>query len=247
MDYLQKLIIDIELHSVEGIRACFENGVSPNQRYNDKPLFEELTSQYTRTPRFRDCVQAFVDYGLEYGNNPLLAVLLDDAALLEQLIAEDPGLVARQHRLTCAFTPLEGVTLLHVCAEFNHLACARVLVAHGADVNAPAQTDRYGFGGHTPVFHTVNQHGNFSMDMLTFLVSQSATPDYPVRGLIWGKGYPWETFVPAVNPISYAMMGLLRQFQRTESDVYEVVKMLLKAAWGIDYQPENIPNRYLRQ
>ena len=30
MDYLQKIIGDIEEHSVEGIIECFENGVNPN-------------------------------------------------------------------------------------------------------------------------------------------------------------------------------------------------------------------------
>lgn len=66
-------------------------------------------------------------------------------------------------------------------------------------------------------------------------------------GLIWGKGYEWETLIPAVNPISYAMMGLLRQFQRTEKDIYEVIQILMKAAYGIDYEPINIPNKYLHK
>lgn len=32
---------------------------------------------------------------------------------------------------------------------------------------------------------------------------------HSVEGIIWGEGYDWETFIPSVNPISYAMMGLL--------------------------------------
>ena len=47
------------------------------------------------------------------------------------------------------------------------------------------------------------------------------------------------------KPDFYAMMGLLRQFQRSENDIYEVVALLLKAAYGIEYVPENVPNRYL--
>lgn len=38
------------------------------------------------------------------------------------------------------------------------------------------------------------------------------------------------------------MMGLLRQFQRTEKDIYEVVEVLMKTAYGIEYEPVNIPN-----
>jgi len=34
MDYLVNLIVDIECHSVEAIRECFANGVSPNDFCN---------------------------------------------------------------------------------------------------------------------------------------------------------------------------------------------------------------------
>jgi hypothetical protein len=71
--------------------------------------------------------------------------------------------------------------------------------------------------------------------------------DITIKGLIWGKGYEWETFIPSVNPISYAMMGLLRQFQRIEKQIYEVVSLLLKSKYGIDYFPPNIPNKYLNE
>jgi len=41
------------------------------------------------------------------------------------------------------------------------------------------------------------------------------------------------------------MMGLLRQFQRTEQQIYEVVSLLLKAAYDTEFYPSNIPNKYL--
>jgi hypothetical protein len=44
-----------------------------------------------------------------------------------------------------------------------------------------------------------------------------------IPGLIWGKSYEWETFIPAVNPISYAMMGLLPQMHRNEVIISNVV------------------------
>ncbi|MCH5688603.1 hypothetical protein LWM68_32735 [Niabella sp. W65] len=59
-----------------------------------------------------------------------------------------------------------------------------------------------------------------------------------VKGLVWGKGYKWETFIPSVNPISYAMMGLLPQFQRTEVQIYETINILLKAHYDISYLPQ---------
>lgn len=78
-----------------------------------------------------------------------------------------------------------------------------------------------------------------------FLISQKADLTCTVKGLVWGKGYEWETFIPSVNPISYAMMGLLRQFQRTDSQIYEVVSVLMKEKYGIEYRASNIPNKYL--
>jgi len=247
MDYLEKLIGEIELHSVEGIRECFENGVNPNDYYNNEPLIYELTSEYTRTARFKDCVKVFIDYGLNFDDKALLAVLSDDAALLTAQLKENPGALAKSYTLRCAYTPFYKVTLLHICAEFNHLSCAEVLVNYGADINAKAGVDKYGFGGQTPVFHTVNQNSNNSIDMLHYLLSKPVDLKLTVAGLIWGKGYEWETLIPSVNPISYAMMGLLPQMHRNEITISKVVSLLLKTAYGIDYTSSNIPNKYLKK
>ncbi len=245
MNFTEKILTDIEIHSAKGIKECFENGVNPNGIHDGRPLFDLLVTMYLRGSRFKECVQTFVDYGLRYDDRLLLALLMDDDDLLDQMLTDDRELLHKKYTLACAFTPLHKAGLLHICAEYNHLACAKILVKHGADVNGKAGIDQYGFGGQTPVFHTVNQHNNACLDVLKFLLEQSADLTYTVKGLLWGKGYEWETFIPAVNPISYAMMGLLRQFQRTEKQIYEVVTLLLKASYGIDYEPENVPNRYL--
>jgi len=42
------------------------------------------------------------------------------------------------------------------------------------------------------------------------------------------------------------MMGLLPQMHRNESIISKVVSVLLKAAYGIDYIPSNVPNKYLK-
>lgn len=246
MDYLKKIIGDIECHSVDGIRDCFTNGVDPNTYFKSEPLINELTSEYGRTPRFKDCVRAFIDAGLKFEEKELLAALSDDADALEKLLQTDPQLVRRKFTLRCAFTPLYAATLLHICAEFNHVSCAEVLVKYGADVNAEAGIDESGFGGQTPIFHTVNQNLDNSKDMMLFLLSKSADLHITVHGLIWGKGYQWETLIPSVNPISYAMMGNLPQMHRNEKRIAEIVSLLLKAANGIDFMPQNIPNAYLQ-
>lgn len=246
MDYLKKLIGDIECHSVEGIKECFSNGVSPNDYFNNEPLIYELTSEYGRTFRFKDCIKAFIDAGLNFDKKELLAVLADDANTLDTELRIFPDAIRRTYTLRCAYTPLYESTLLHVCAEFNHLSCAEVLVSHGADINAKAGIDKYGFGGQSPIFHTVNQNSDNSADIMQYLLAQGADLKVTVPGLIWGKGYQWETLIPAVNPISYAMMGLLPQMHRKETRIMEIVSQLIKVAYGINYISTNIPNAYLK-
>jgi hypothetical protein len=126
------------------------------------------------------------------------------------------------------------------------VACAQVLVQQGADINAPAGVDENGFGRQTPIFHTVNQNANQSIDMLRFLRDAGADLHITIPGVIWGKGYEWETLIPAVNPVSYAMMGLLPQMHRNEVTIANVVSQLLQAAYNIHYQPKNVPCAYLK-
>ena len=246
MDYLGKIIEEIEMHSVEGIKECFANGVNPNDHYKGEPLIYELTSEYARGPKFKECVKVFVDHGLVFEDKILLSVLLDDAPALDLQIKKDPEAIRRKFSLRCAYTPLYGASLLHICAEFNHVSCAEVLVKYGADVNAKAGIDEHGFGGQTPVFHTVNQNQDQSADMMNYLLARSADLHITVAGLIWGKGYEWETLIPAVNPISYAVMGLLPQMHRNEIVISKTVSLLLEAAYGIDYSFPNVPCAYLK-
>ncbi len=246
MDYAKQIISEIELHSVKGIVNCFNNGVNPNDKHNNLPLIYELTSEYTRSPRFKECVKIFVNYGVEFDDKALLAVLLDDALMLENEIIKERSTISFPRSLRCAYTPLLDATLLHICAEFNHVSCAQVLYRYGADVNAKAGVDENGFGGQTPIFHTVNQNGNQSVDMMNFLLSQNADLHLTVKGIVWGKGYEWETFIPCINPLSYAMMGLLPQIHRDEKTIAEIVSILLKHKYTIDYMPTNSPNKYLQ-
>jgi len=246
MDAMKEIIGQIEHHSVDRIKSCFARGVDPNSIFRGEPLLHELTSEYTRSPNFKECVKAFVDHGLNYDDKVLLSVLLDDAATLGQHLTSDGSLAHKKYSLRCAYTPLHEASLLHICAEFNQVDCAKLLLKHGLDVNVIAGVDEFGFGGQTPIFHTVNQNGHQSKDMMYLLLEHGASLDITVKGLVWGKGYEWETFIPAVNPLSYAMMGLLPQMHRNEKIIADVVSVLMKHAYGIDYTPENVPNAYLK-
>ncbi|MEO6456480.1 MAG: hypothetical protein ABIN97_20555 [Ginsengibacter sp.] len=247
MSSIEDLVIQIELHSIEGIKKSFSEGISPNISYKEEPLFYTLLNMYTRSSRFKECVKVFVDNGLDFTDKILLSVLLDDAVSLENYLYKDAALISKKYSFDCAYTPLQEASLLHICAEYNHLASAKVLVKYGADVNDKAGIDEYGFGGQTPIFHTVNQNQNNSIEMMNFLLSKSADLQITVKGIIWGKGYEWETLIPAVNPISYAMMGLLPQMHRHEITISKVVEALLKHEYGINYSSQNVPCAYLEK
>jgi hypothetical protein len=245
-DYKQ-LLYSIEVHSVVGIQNYFDEGGDPNKVHNGVPLFTTMIEMYTRTPRFSECVDVFVQAGLVFENKALLAVFLDNAEKLKEIISNNPSVITETYSLfNNTYTPLTGGTLLHFCAEYNAVNCAKLLIQSGADVNAKAVLDENGFGGHTPIFHTVNQNSNNSADMMNLLLENSADLSLTVKGLFWGRGYEWETWIPSVNPVSYAMMGLLPQMHRKETTIASVVSLLVKKAYGIDYKPLNVPCMYLK-
>ena len=88
--------------------------------------------------------------------------------LLQEHLDRDPSLLERRFTYGEVFfnrdgtpgdaypaTPVSGCTLLHLALEFDDIDVARWLIERGADVNARAAIDAEGFGGHTPLFHTV--------------------------------------------------------------------------------------------
>lgn len=247
MDLINEISYQFELHSVKGIKDCFENGLNPNTDVGGKSLFDSLIGMYTRSPKFMDCVNVFIEYGLEFKNKALLAVLSDNPTELEKHLADNPSIIDEKITLNCAYTPLNNVSLLHVCSEFNHIKSAQTLVNCGLNVNCKAAIDENGFGGQTPIFHTVNQNNNNSAEMMDYLLSENADLSYTVKGILWGENFPWETFIPSVNPISYSMLGLLPQMHRNEKIIFDTINKLMKHEYGIDYRPNNIPNKYLNE
>jgi len=246
MSNSNNIITAFELHDATAIENYFKTQGNPNEMRKSEPLFNRLADMYSRSAKFKECVRIFIAYGLQFDDAPLLAVLADDADKLETLIKADPNIIHRTYNhFKCTFTPLRGGTLLHYAAEYRHLACATVLLNNGADINARAGLDKNGFGGHTPIFHLVNSLGGHELVLLHLFLQHQPDLDITVKALVWGEGYEWETFIPAVNPLSYAMMGLLPQMHRDPITVAKVVSLLMKQAYGMDYQPPNVPNAYL--
>jgi hypothetical protein len=48
-----------------------------------------MINMYLRGPKFKNCIQAFVDFGLKFDNKVLLYVLLDDAISLDKLLTDN--------------------------------------------------------------------------------------------------------------------------------------------------------------
>ena len=236
----------VELHSIEGIRAVFDAGLDPRSRIRGKSPVDWLTEMYSRSDRFPDCLRLILDRGAVLDDPNLGPVLLDDADALRAAIKADASLIEHRTTMVSAFTPLVGVTLLHVAAEYGNLNATRVLIEMGADVDAKASVDEFGLNGHTPLFHTVSSSHNHAEPVLRQLLDAGARSDVQLRGITWGQGFEWETTFFDVTPISYAQLGLLPQVHRRDSDVYANIKRLLEAA-GRSVPPlDNVPNRYLR-
>lgn len=234
-----------EIHDLDRMRSLLDAGLSPRAKVRGKTLVRWLTEMYFRSDRFPSCLRLLLDRGAVLDDPAIAPVLLDDPDAVAAAVRAEPSLLHHRTTMVSAFTPLTGASLLHVAAEYGNRGAARALLELGADPDATAAVDAHGFGGHTPIFHTVNSNANRSEPLMCLLVEAGARTDIRLPGIIWGQGFEWETPCFDVTPISYAQLGLLRQFQRTERDIYANIHKLLAAA-GRQVPPiENVPNRYL--
>ncbi len=242
----EDLLLAFELHSPQGIRKCLDAGLPANEPIDGKAPLEHLIGMYTRSPQFSECVRLLLDAGATLEDRLLRSVLLNDAIGLRTLLEEHPDEVRRTLDVACAYTCCRGVTALHLCAEFNAVECARVLLASGADKDARAAKDAQGFGGQTPLFHAVNSNGNHGRAVLELLVDVGADLDVRLKGLVWGEGFDWETLLFDVTVFSYAQCGLYRQFHRKEEDIYSNLSYMHERRYGSAAPLRNVPNKYLK-
>ena len=240
------LLEAFEVHSPDGIQEALAAGISPVDPINGRKPIEHLIEGYLRSSRFADCVGVMLNAGAVIGDPLLETVLLDDSSRLVRLVTESPQRVHQKLDLLVAFTSCRAVTPLHVCSEFNSVDCARVLLEHGADVNASADV-LDGMGGQTPIFHAVNSILNYCRPVMELLVQAGADLQVKVNSLLWGESMSWETVVYDVTPISYAQCGLYRQFHRREEEVYSNIQYLYRSRYGSELAVRNVPNRYLIQ
>ena len=79
---------------------------------------------------------------------------------------------------------LRGATLLHVAAEYGFPDAARLLLDHGADVNARADINLHGVGGQTPIFHALTNQNARHSKVSQLLIDRGA--DLRIRARVPG-------------------------------------------------------------
>jgi ankyrin repeat protein len=139
----------------------------------------------------------------------VLAVVRGKISELTELLDANPALIHQRFpgldfgTTAGRMLTLRGGTLLHVAAEFQSLAAARLLLDRGADVNGAASADEAGVGGHTPVFHAATQRDDAGLPVVRLLVERGA--DLNVRARLPGH-YEAPGQVVECTPLEYALL-----------------------------------------
>lgn len=162
-----------ETQSGSGMALLLELGAAISDEHGDRLAPVALTLQtYSRNPSGKhQCLELFAESGILLPDTSPMAVHRGRIDLLEAHLARDQDLLARtfsheeiyppalgchaDHSLALHGTPLAGTTLLHLCVDNDEIEIARWLLERGADVNAKAEIDADGFGGHTALFGCV--------------------------------------------------------------------------------------------
>ena len=162
-----------ETQSGSGMALLLELGAAISDGNGDRLAPVAMVLQtYTRNPQGKhECLELFAEHGISLPDTPPMAVHRGRIDLLEEHFSRDPDLLGRtfsheeiyppelgchaDYSLALHGTPLAGATLLHLCVDNDEIEIARWLLDRGADVNAKADIDAGGFGGHTALFGCV--------------------------------------------------------------------------------------------
>lgn len=176
-------------------------------------------------------LESLVQRGYELPDTPIMAFHRGSVERLRAHLRRDPTLLARRFSLReiypmevgCAadgrsgmhWTPIDGTTLLHLAIDFGEREIFDWLIDQGADINARASVDAEGFGGHTPLFHTVVGHPGLDAMFARSLLERGAltnaraslrkfldwreNPRWHVARNVttaeWGRGFPERSWV----------------------------------------------------
>jgi hypothetical protein len=176
-----------------GLRFLVEVGAPLTDNHGNRlaPLGLALET-YGRYPAGKHAVlDIFAQQGYTFPDTPIVALHRGDLTRLREFLRHDPQLIERRFSLIeiyppelgCAkdgrggmhWTPINGTTLLHIAVDFDDEEVFDLLLASGANVNAPANIDSDGFGGHTPIYNAVVSHGKHQGSLAKKLLSAGAS------------------------------------------------------------------------
>lgn len=193
----------------------------------------------SRNPAAKHAIlEMYVAHGLALPDTPVMALHRGRIDLLERHLRRDRSLLQRTFAFSEIYppelgchdpvqathgTPLGGTTMLHMCIDYDEMDIGRWLLDQGADVNARADVDGDGFGGHTPLFNTVvsqpafwmNHHGGpFEAPFTELLLARGADPN--VRASLRKQIHPGYFADPLreyrdVTPLSWGERFVFRK------------------------------------
>jgi ankyrin repeat protein len=207
------------------LKWLLDHGADPRVATDEygSPL-QMLICTYTRNAKGKNaCLEILADAGFDWPDTPAMALHRGRIDLLEAHLHRDPSLL--EHRFEASeivpvelginaadvlhVTPVVGSTLLHLAIEYDDIDVARWLIERGADVNAKAALDEYGFGRHTPLFHTVVTLAAPDDMKAKLLLKHGANPNAraTIRKQLRDMGDPEKEMMRQfhnVTPIAYA-------------------------------------------
>lgn len=218
-----------ETLQARSLRWLIDHGADP---YVTSPeegnCIQMLVATYCRNPAGKhDCLQVFADAGYSFPDTAPMAIHRGRIDLLEACLDREPALLERRFAeaeiypaelgikpgdgLHCA--PLDGATLLHMAVEYLELDIAQWLIDRGADVNARAEIDADGFGGHTPLFHTTVTLVRRGDHLARLLLQHGADPNIRAtfRKQLRYMGNPEKERMHEYHNVT--AIGFARQFQ----------------------------------
>jgi ankyrin repeat protein len=213
----------------QALKWLLDHGADPQvaSREYGSPL-NMLICTYARNAKGRNaCLEVIAEAGFDLPDTPAMALHRGRMDLLDAHLDRDPSLLEHRFQESEIFpaelrikpgdglhvTPVLGSTLLHLAIEFDDIDAARWLIERGADVNAKAALDADGFGGHTPLYHTVVTLAAPDDSKAMLLLDRGANPNAraTIRKQLRDMGDPEKERMREfhnVTPIGYA-----RQFQ----------------------------------
>jgi len=191
---------------------CADHGYEISSHPYPGTALDYLIAGYARSvDRLSACIDILLEAGgaTKYDAPAVLPLLRGRLDNLMELLDAEPGLVNKRFsELDCGMSggrslTLQGGTLLHVAAEYGHLAAVTLLLDRGADVNARATVDEAGIGGQTAIFHAVTQLDDGGLPVTLLLVERGA--DLTVRVKLPGD-YERPGEIVECTPLGYALL-----------------------------------------